>query len=265
MVDFTLVISVDSQYIEQLQVSYQTWIKNKVELRSCPVMVIYDADQLSSADARLKFLHDRKGAFFVPWSDKDNRYGSQRNKMLTALTVLPGLHVKTPWYLKLDTDAVAYSDKTWIDEEWFKPTTWGTPFGRELTRNVLPAYVANSWNYTKPANAIELCDNWADQNPVLKYYPRLNLPFDPKENKIVHPRMCSWIMFGNTEFSKLAGSFALTENGYRLPFASQDTYLGYIAQRLGYPTRITKFKRFGWDNHSNINVLRDAVKKVMEL
>ena len=262
MVDFTLVISVDAKYIQQFSISYATWIKHKPELRSCPVMCIYDADAVSSEDPRLKVLHDRK-AVFVPWSDPHNKYGSQRNKMLTALTVLPGLHVKTPWYLKLDVDAIAHNADKWIDEEWFKPVQWGVPFGRELTRNVLPAYVANPWGYTKPANAIKLCDDWGDTIPVLNAYPRLDLPFNPEENKIVHPRMCSWIMFGNTEFSKLVGHFALTENGYRLPFASQDTYLGYIAQRLSYPTKIVKFKRWGWDNHSNINVLRETAERVL--
>lgn len=252
---FTLLLSVDGRYIDQLKYSYYTWVKFKKELRDCPIVLIYDKTQVHPSDEKLAFLKDRK-VKYVAWDEPSpGFYGSQREKMLTAFTVVPALHVETPWYLKLDTDAVAFNDDPWFLNSWFEPMEW-TPATSDAVQEV-PAYIANPWGYTKPANALDIMDKWASQIPELASYPNLDIPFDPTQNKVCHPRMCSWIMFGSTQFCKFAARFADQGNGtYKLPFPSQDTYLGYIADRTKFPRRLHKFKKSGWNNFSNFHNLK---------
>lgn len=160
----TIVVAVDNHHLDELQTSLPSWIKYK-EFNKYPFLVIYDDSQLQLDDVRFDIFKNINVSY-IP-VQKGN-YNSQREKMLTALTVLPGKHVKTDWYLKIDTDCIATNYDKWFDESWL---------------NKKYVFITNKWNSTKPANAIELLDNWS-ANKFDNRYEKLNLPYNKNDKSI---------------------------------------------------------------------------------
>jgi hypothetical protein len=158
--------------------------------------------------------------------------------MLTALTVMPGKYVKTPWYLKIDTDCIATDNQKWFDESWLEKDY---------------VFITNPWGTTKPANAIQLLDNWA-----VEKFPGitpLNLPFDPTADKIHHKRIISWLFLCKTSWSAVVAEYFNHDGIYILPSisdkeykVSQDTILWYLAELQGFKYKVFNFKRKGWDH-----------------
>lgn len=231
--DFTIVTAIDAHHLNELEKVYPDWVEYKKEFRTSPMVIIYDTAQVSLEDPRLNQFR-RSGVTFVPWSVPDGFYPSQREKMLTALTVLPSRHVNTEWYLKIDTDTVALNNSNWV------PSI--ADYGRDT------AFISNSWGYTKPADAIQRLDNWADKKDYFLNTPRLDLPFDKSSNKIKHSRIISWLFFARTAWSATVSETFRTSDGYRLPFPSQDTCLWYCAKRKGIDYKTFRFKDRGWDH-----------------
>ena len=244
MIDFTLITAVDKYHLDELLKVWPTWIGYKKEILNCPVSIIYDVNEIKDEEiSKIKhFLSDNKYLSFIPWEAEENKYKNQREKMLTALTLLPSRHIKTEWFLKIDTDTYATNDKEWIQDDWFQNDI---------------CFVTNKWRYTKPANALEILDNWADNVDVLKERPRLNIPYNPEWSRVCHRRIISWLFFCRTGWSKNAVSFI--ENK-KLPIPSQDTFLWYIATRLGYKYKTVGFKNLGWQ-HSNKNIRKWEIKQ----
>jgi hypothetical protein len=145
----TLVTVIDAEHLEQLRMTAPTWVKNKPAILKMRKVLVYDAEQLTEKDARRVFHADK----YIPWHGND-KYVSQRHKMLSAFCFVPAEHVYTPYFLKLDTDTVAYPhDSEFPDPEWFEGD---------------PAMVAKGWSYTKPANAMLDLDEWADSTQNFK-------------------------------------------------------------------------------------------------
>lgn len=242
METITVVIAVDNEHLDELQKTLPTWVEHK-DFKKYPFLVIYDADQVALTDPRFDILKDFN-ANYVKWSDPDKIYNTQREKMLTALTVLPGLYVKTPWYLKIDTDCTATNNDKWYDESWLKKDY---------------VFITNPWGYTKPANSIELLDNWADDYFDGTYKP-LNLPYNPEDNKVKHKRIISWLFLCKTEWSyEVAHNFIQNEDKpddpviFKLPSisdkeykVSQDTILWYMAAIQKDKYKLFNFKDKGW-------------------
>jgi len=250
MIDFTLVVAVDQKHLDQLSFTWPTWAKYKPELTECPICMIYDADQVFPNDPKIEQIRqDNPHLTLAPWYAADCQCSTQREKMLTAMVVLPPSVVMTPWYVQIDTDAYAYDDQKWIQEEWFD----GNKF------------FASPWGYSKPSNVIEIMDNWADNITGLKEYPRLDYPFDPKSSKVFHKRVASWIIFVNTEWNRETAEFAKVSNRsyYHLPFASQDTYFCYCANRRNEKFGRIPFRHFGWGNRSNTHGLKKICQEIM--
>lgn len=238
---FTVVIAVDNKHLDELQVSLPTWIKFK-GFDKYPFIVIYDVDQIHPADDRFEIFKNLN-VEYVGWRSMMDAYQTQREKMLTALTVLPGKLVKTPWYLKIDTDCVATDNQKWFDESWLKKDY---------------VFITNKWGSTKPANAIELLDKWAiDKFPGIK---PLNIPYNMADGKINHKRIISWLFLCRTEWSKKMSEYLYDKENryYKLPSisdkeykVSQDTILWYLATLHNYKFKLFNFKQKGW-NHIKI-------------
>lgn len=236
--DITIVLAIDNQHLDELLISMPTWIKYK-GFDKYPFLVIYDAAQVHPADDRFEIFKNMN-VEYVAWKDPLSAYSTQREKMLTALTVMPGLHVKTPWYLKIDTDCLATDDQKWFDESW-------------LQKNYV--FISNPWGTTKPANAIELLDTWAGKK--LGTAP-LNLPYDPAANKIKHKRIISWLFLCKTEWSREVAEYFNDGGIYKLPSissteyrVSQDTVLWYLAEAQKKRYKVFQFKDKGW-KHTRI-------------
>ena len=240
---FTLVIAVDSRHIKQLSYSFSTWIKYKKELRDCPILVIHDS-LVHESD-----IYDiiRRPVEFVKWNPPENLYLDQREKMLTSMVLLPPKYVKTPWYVQIDTDAYSLNDKEWIEEEWLSDDT---------------VIVANPWGYTKPANTIELLDNWGDTVEGIKEFPRLDLPYKPGSALVRHSRIASWIIFCKTDWHKSVLKFLPDEEYVKLPFPSQDTFLFYCATRTKQKIVRHSFKKNGWGNTVSIRKLKRICENI---
>ena len=180
-------------------------------------------------------------------------YETQREKMLSGFIHVPARMVKTPWFLKLDTDAVR-TDKTkpWILSEWFEPDEDGK----------YNAFIGSRWGYTKPADQMSEPDNWADNIEGLAHHPRLNLPYDPDGRTCRHPggRLASWITFFNTEWNWQCSSHCVFGH---IPVPSEDGFHFYCAKRANCRYTLTSFKRRGWTNVSRLAKLMKRVNEVV--
>lgn len=225
-IEFTIVVAVDIEHLAELKLSYPTWIKHKPEMLDSRILLICDGDQGDPFFwmKNLSFIENKRKQV-VCYSGE---FETQREKMLTALVHGPAHFVKTEWFLKIDTDTVAMNDEEWIDPSWFVSDA---------------KFVSNPWGYTKPNNRLDVLDDWADQNETLKGSSRLNVPYDPKSNKVKCRRIISWIMFCRTDFVQQCSELC---EGSTLPVPSQDTFLWYVAKRLGLPYQTRRFKKHGW-------------------
>ena len=74
---------------------------------------------------------------------------------------------------------------------------------------------------------------------------------------VSHKRLTTWVSFCQTEWTKYISSFIKEEDGeYKLPVPSQDTYLIYIAQRMGYEHLKVRFKHMGWGHIAHFRKLK---------
>lgn len=228
--DITLVLGVDAKHLEELRWAWPTWLKYKPELLQMALVVFYDREQVSPSQAR--FLEEHPQVRWVPWQMPRAR--SQREKMLCGFVQIPAREVGTPWYLKLDTDVIATSRDRWIEDDWFTSRQDGRP----------PVLIAPPWGYSKPRYVMDLYDDWGDGTPALSAFPRLALPYSSGSNKVIHPRIISWLMFGDTAWTRRVA--ALAEADGRLPYPSQDTFLFYCAARTSAPVLRVGMKNRGW-------------------
>ena len=237
----TIVVAVDDKHLNELQVSLPTWIKYK-GFDKYPFLVIYDSSQVHPGDDRFEIFKGMD-VEFVGFRDHLDAYESQREKMLTALTVLPGKYIKTPWYIKIDTDCLALDGQKWFDESWLKKDY---------------VFISNPWGSTRPVNSIELLDKWAvEKFPGVK---PLNLPYNPTEGKIRHKRIISWLFICNTKWSAKVAEYFNDDGIYKLPSisdteyrVSQDTVLWYLAELQKDKYKVFNFKSKGW-THTKINI-----------
>lgn len=228
---FTTLVAVDAEHIRELRAVWPTWRQFKPEILANPMLIVCDgalgADQstwrrsLSFVDHPSLSLNFYCGLVGFP----------QRERMLTALVAAAEL-IRTPYFLKLDCDAVATGPGQWICDHWFTNE---------------PAFIAHPWRYTKPSNTIQELDKWGDRLPELSHTRPLRLHFNPAAHSIPHSRIISWCYFGNTAWTRRMWYLAV-KYGNRLPVPSHDTYLWYMAERTGAVYRRVNMKARGWDH-----------------
>lgn len=232
--EFTTLVAVDAEHLEELRISAETWRVNRPEIWRNPMLVVCDDATATTASYSRELASSslHPSATFISAHAAFPTgciYGSQREKMLTALVFAARL-ISTKWYLKLDCDTLAAPAPTgrWIEPEWFiDPKT---------------ALIAGRWGYTKPADAIQRLDDWGDTVSEIARHPRLDLPREVGAKLVRHKRIISYAMFGNTEWTRRMAALA----GNRLPVPSQDTYLGYCAERTGVPYWRVRLADYGW-------------------
>jgi hypothetical protein len=246
LIDFTTIVALDAEHLEEFRVAWPTWVALRPEILERPLLLLCDEGAASGwwtqvLDWWKRHLHfilaDCRQVQIGSWGNAAEPW-TQRERALHAL-VAGVQHVNTPWYLKLDTDTIAVKRADWIQGEWFADN---------------PAFVTAAWSYTKPADAIQTLDDWADAVPGMQDFPRLDLPFDPNAKRVVHKRIISYVFFGNTAWTN---EMAATING-RLPVPSQDTFLWYCAARTKRHYRTVKMKKLGWRHISRLQDMRAA-------
>jgi hypothetical protein len=257
--DITLVLGIDAKTVEQLKVSWPTWLANRDSMWDWPWVVFYDRDQLT-CEAVLDLV-DAMGkgpeVTLVPWPPPgcDPPYDSQRERMLSGHVFVPATWVRTAWYMKLDTDALARPHPKWIDPEWFK-----------VSPSYRPVYVAPRWGYTKGVGFLDRLEDWCDwvHGGLEAPTPRLNIPHEPDQVRVGHARMCSWCSYYRTDFAKQVAKLcdSLLPK-FTLPVPSQDTTMWYVAARYRLTHRIENMKKLGWSNHSRIDELRRTAAEIL--
>jgi hypothetical protein len=245
----TIVVAVDLKTIEQWEVALPTWVFHHPEIATeCKWLIMYDRKAIDVVLPRALKLADA----YIPtakvtvkgWTPHgtpiDTPYESQREKMLTSFVHGPANWVQTPFWMKIDTDAICLQRTPLFELDWFAPQ----PCGRPL------AWVANPWGYSKPAEQPAQLDAWARWTKYVWPGPALNLPPpEPGAKRIGHSRMASWMSLYSIEFTKFAAELAAeTVGDLRIPVPSQDGYHSYVAQRAQWPYKTASFKRRGWTN-----------------
>ncbi len=244
MIEFTTVVAVDDEHLSELELVWPTWKRFRPQLLDHPLLLICDGvHEKANWEARLGFV-DHPDKKVVLW---DRPANSQREKMLSSLVYAPAEHVRTPWYLKLDTDAVAIESAEWISDEWFRGLT-------------SPVFISSSWGYSKPANIVTQLDDWADTVPGLCQFPRLNLVATPGANSIHHPRIISWFFLASTAWTREVIKYSPAQ----LPVPSQDTFLWYCAARRGDYFIRQKLHRLGWRHVAGKRRLRQTCHEALQ-
>lgn len=249
--DFTTIVALDARTIEQWRVSLPTWRLHRPELFQRPWLLIFDRDQLEPDAIRTALLESGPApddCRALPWPTQAAEFASQRERMLSAFVHAPRA-VRTPYWLKIDTDALAVRHDAWCPAEWFAGQ---------------PVWIASPWGYTKPGDQMHQLDIWARTTPELAEYPDLNLPFEPGARRVRHARMASWVSFYETAWSVMAADIAERACGpCRIPVPSQDGYHFYVAQRRGDFYRRVSMRRVGWTNCSRIASLRARAAEIL--
>lgn len=244
---FTTVLAVDESHLEQLKIVWPTWVAHRHEIMENPLILALDDMEYGP---HLDFLLSSMTAG-EPWFtsvDQRNVYRDQRHKMLSAFIDVAGRFVKTDYWLKIDTDAIAMSrpdDGVWIDPDWF---------------NGAPAIVAPAWGYSKPPDIMERLDDWGDTVPELRDKPRLELHPEPGSGLVRHKRITSWCSFYNTAWTrKVRGWY----DGPAMPVESQDSFAWYCATRAGDPVHRVGMKQYGWQHFLRNSTLREKALEAL--
>jgi predicted SAM-dependent methyltransferase len=244
--EITLLLGVDRRHLEELRCVWPTWVRFKPEILKMPCVVFFDPDEVRPVD--LAFVTEALPARLVPWTLPNTM--SQREKMLTGFIHVAAAQVRTPWYLKIDSDVVAIGGGEWIRDEWFETKESGDS----------PVFVTSPWGYSKPRYVMDVLDDWADTVPSLAKYPRLNLPYSSKDSKIKHKRIISWLFFGRTDWTRDL-SVLIGGPAARLPVPSQDSFLFYCAKRTAAHFTTVKMSNLGWA-HQRLPRIRKTIKNM---
>jgi hypothetical protein len=243
----SIVVAVDRRYVEQAHLTVPIWIRRCPGITKLPVVVIFcDGGTYSVpyGDAMAPFT-EFEDVRLVSWPDprwaRPSAYYNQREMMLSAF-VWAHEYVKTDYFLKIDVDAFPVRDievEDWYNVKFFNQYT-NVIHKHQKHR---PAIVSNPWGYTKPADQMQILDDWADRHGIPGR--ALRIPIEHSK-RLRHPRIISWFCFINREFARAAVGDWVPPG--RIPVPSQDGFHWYMAARLGWPIRRIKFKSLGWTN-----------------
>lgn len=244
--DFTTIVGLDQEHLPEMLAAWPTWVRHRPQIPAHPVIVV--ADQFVTwreITQVMTGINPQVVRFDWPadWS--------QRERMLTGL-VRAVEWVRTEWFLKVDTDAVAMNggpDGRWWEDGWFSGDA---------------VLIASPWGYTKPAENLTKCDEWWESFPIT-INQRANAGERPPRtiagNIAKHPRIISYAMWGRTDWT--VRMWRLCDG--RMPCPSQDTFLGYCAVRGGWPIVRAKQTRYGWTHcGSSLKRVRERAAEALK-
>lgn len=235
--DVTIVTACDKKYVNHLRTTLPNWIKHK-HIDRFPVIVYVNGFRRAHRNSELDFIRQLlPNVQIIPWDMETAE--DQRERMLTAFVLGAARDVKTLYWVKIDADAYATDDSPLLVPEMKDHVICGHRWGYSFAKHMGPLI------------------DWANAHPVFNNTPKDQ--FDPSKvdgRKYWHPRVASFVQFHKSDFVRMAADMA----GNRLPVPSHDTYLWYVANRLGLPIMRTNFKTHrGMDNKSDLESLKARV------
>jgi hypothetical protein len=222
----TAVTAVDEGYLDRLARNFPDWIRTE-GVMELPFICFVNGMELD--DPRLNFLDGRVRR--VKW---DFTADSQRERMLSAFVFGAAREVTTDKWVKIDADAfMKFSENGGIT---FKiPTEFYS--GNWVIHG-------HRWHYTKPGKFLVDLEKWArgvnDLSAKPRIFPEVDWPNIEASKRYGHRRIASYFCVHDSKFVKYAASLA----GSKLPVPSHDTYLWYVAAKLGLKIGRTKFKQW---------------------
>lgn len=207
--EVTIVTACDPKYVEFLRVTFPNWRKYK-NIDGHPVIVFVNGIPLD--DTRLDFLR-LPNVRLIEWDMPE--ISDHREKMLSAFVFGTAEHVKTDYWLKLDSDSFATNDKPLFNDEMKQY-----------------AFCGHKWNYSRPDH-IKKLDEWAKSHWKRKL--RLAKPMieegKAEGHRFYHnkKRTISYIQLHKTRFTQFCVKL-LKER--RLPVPSQDTFMFFVCDRF---------------------------------
>jgi len=253
----TLVLGCDKKHLEQLTYTWPTWVRHKPSIFKQPVIVFYDQNEVIHREVQTVVGNHAQIVpfpvngidFFFPY-DGTRFTVSQRCRMLSGFVYVAGEHVKTSYWLKLDTDVVATGQDDWIDPEWFKSK---------------PAIISHPWTFTKPPNQMILLDEWVKGRKGFENTKPLNLIPKPDSDRLGHKRIISWCGFFHTEFTRMCVQYAKQNDGrFHMPCPSQDGYMWWAAARLQWSIERINMKRCGWQQWNCMSNIKKHAEIAMQ-
>ena len=227
----TLFTTVDANESELLVETWKTWMRFHPWLKTVPVHVLCSSD-VNRTKLQRKLRCDHSSVECSVWPLKASIPG--REQWAETWLRFPAKRITTDWYLKLEPTAVATRTGNWLNPEWFRPQSSGG----------LPAFIAPRWGYSKPADVLTRLDDWADNLPPLKSFPRVNVPTSATDDRVRHDAISSWMFFGNTEWTRQIDAICTGD----LPCASFDTFVTFCAARRRDPIIRWPMKDHGWEH-----------------
>jgi len=217
--DVTVVTACDMKYVDYLAKTLPNWVRHKGVGNHPMIVYVHGFDNVGT-HPKLEFLRRMPNVRIVAWDLPSAE--SQRERMLTAFVLGAARDVATPYWIKIDADAYSVNDAPLYDDDMGSHAICG-----------------HKWGYSKLNVFVPLVE-WANRHPAFAGTPRDAV--DPSKidgRRYKHPRVASFVQFHRSEFVRMAAEIA----GDRLPVPSHDTYLWYVATRLGLSVRRHNFKR----------------------
>ena len=206
--DVTLVGAISANLIPLFKQTVPTWAA-KPQVAAMPLIIFTHG--ISDPQTQLRPYVKHKNVTFIPWEMP--KYNDIRELMISSFVLGAARHVTTPYWLKLDLDTYFATPEDLFGPEHYTYDIVGHRWGQSFLRNII------------------LLDNWADTKglPGKRLLPVDTQPPAHHREKYGHARFISWACLHKTDFVKEAAALA----GDRLPSESHDTFLWYIAYRLG--------------------------------
>ena len=234
--EITIVTACDKKYIEYLKLTLPNWVKHK-HVDRFKMIVYVNGFRRVRRNSDLDFLRAYPNIKIIAWDMPEIE--SQREKMLSAFVLGTAKDVDTPFWVKMDADAFAMDDEPLLIPEMRDYVICGHKWGYSFAKHIDPLI------------------KWANAQPAFK-----DTPVDVFDQTLVdgrrycHHRVASFVQFHKSDFVRMAAAIA----GTRLPVPSHDTYLWYVANRLGLPILRHNFKRHrGMSNKSDFEALKVIV------
>jgi hypothetical protein len=246
--DFTTIVALDYQHLAEFRMAWPLWRQHKPELLTRPfLIVVHPVQPIVWWRNELRAFFDHPAAKIVE-APVPSVECTQRHLMLSSFVFCAARHVETEYHLKIDTDTFASGP----DSGWIR---------RDAMANKADI-IAPPWSYTKPARMIHELNQWAERHPAFRDAHAGPLPVDmtKPDGRLGSKRFTSWLMFGRTEFIQFAASLC-RDTDPLLPIGSQDTFLYYVAHRLGRRYVRYRMQQHHWGHGRG--GLRDAYQKFL--